>query len=145
MTVKLFKTYDRKNKLNKTLSDCLTLQGDLKSGVSIVNPSITLHNTDMVFTDYNYCYIVEFKRYYYVDDVKIDTSNVYELTLSEDVLMSFNDNIEKMTVEVVRASRPNADKIDCETSGIKTLVNAIALENPFSEKGNLYLATIKGV
>lgn len=145
MTIKLYKTFDQKEKLNKTLLNEKTLTGTLKSKMSIIKPSILLHNVNINFSDYNYCYIVDFDRYYFINDISIETCNLFELKLNEDVLMSFNDDIKNMTVEVSQGTLYNSDKVDCETSDKKTLVNSIDLQNPFDNNGFLYLTTIKGV
>lgn len=145
MTLKLYKTLDKREKLNKTLTNETIVRGTLKNKVSIINPTILLHNINLNFTDFNYCYITEFDRYYFIDDLNIENASLFELKLSEDVLMSFNADIKKMTVEVAQGSIFNADKVECETTEKKTLTNTIDLLNPFSSTGYLYMTTIKGV
>lgn len=145
MTLKLYKTLDKREKLNKTLTNETIVRGTLKNKVSVINPTILLHNINLNFTDFNYCYITEFDRYYFIDDLNIENASLFELKLSEDVLMSFNADIKKMTVEVAQGSIFNADKVECETTEKKTLTNTIDLLNPFSSTGYLYMTTIKGV
>lgn len=145
MTLKLYKTLDKREKLNKTLTNETIVRGTLKNKVSIINPTILLHNINLNFTDFNYCYITEFDRYYFIDDLNIENASLFELKLSEDVLMSFNADIKKMTVEVAQGSIFNADKVECETTEKKTLTDTIDLLNPFSSTGYLYMTTIKGV
>ena len=145
MTLKLYKTIDKREKLNKTLTNETIVSGTLKNKVSVINPTILLHNVNLSFTDFNYCYITEFDRYYFIDDLNIENASLFELKLSEDVLMSFNADIKKMTVEVTHSSIFNTDKVECETTDKKTLTNTINLLNPFSENGYLYMTTIKGV
>lgn len=145
MTIRLYKTFDQKEKLNKTLTNEKTVMGTLKTKMSIIKPSILLHNSSINFADYNYCYIVDFDRYYFIDDIMIETANLYELKLTEDILMSFNTDIKNMTVEITQASIYNNNKVDCETSNKKTLIKTIDLQNPFNNNGFLYLTTVKGV
>jgi hypothetical protein len=144
LELKLYKTTDKNNKLTKQLTGETVITGTLKNKVSLINPSIILNNTNLNFNDFNYCYITEFDRYYFIDDVNITNSNLFEIKLNEDVLMSFNDDIKNMTAEITEASGANVKKLDCETSEIKTLTNSIDLKNPFSENGFLYMTTIKG-
>lgn len=145
MTIRLYKTFDQKEKLNKTLTNEKTVTGTLKTKMSIIKPSILLHNSNINFADYNYCYIVDFDRYYFIDDIMIETNNLFELKLSEDVLMTFNADIKNMSVEITQASIYNNNKVDCETSNQKTLIKTIDLQNPFNNNGFLYLTTVKGV
>lgn len=145
MTIRLYKTIDQKEKLNKTLTNEKTVTGTLKTKMSIIKPSILLHSSNINFLNYNYCYIVDFDRYYFIDDIIIETNNLFELKLSEDVIMSFNADIKKMTVEIMQASIYNNNKVDCETSNQKTLIKTIDLQNPFNNNGFLYLTTVKGV
>lgn len=145
MTIRLYKTFDQKEKLNKTLTNEKTVTGTLKTKMSIIKPSILLHNSNINFTDYNYCYIVDFDRYYFIDDIMIETANLYELKLNEDVLMSFNADIKNMTVEIMQATVFNSKKVECETTNEKTLIKTIDLQNPFNNNGFLYLTTVKGV
>lgn len=145
MKIKLYKVYDRENKLNKTLNDELVLTGSLKTKVSVYNPVIMLKSDNFNFLEYNYCYIEDFNRYYFIDDIDINALTLFEMRLREDVLMSFNSDIKNMTVQINESSNPNSNFIDCKMGDKKELIQSIDLENPFSQTGFLYMSTIKGV
>ena len=146
MRIKLYKVYDRENKLNKTLNNELVLTGSLKTKVSVYNPVIMLKSSvNFNFSDYNYCFIEDFDRYYFIEDIEIDNLTLFEIRLREDVLMSFNNDIKNMTVQINESSNPNSNFIDCKMSDKKELIQSIDLENPFSKTGFLYMSTIKGV
>ena len=145
MIIKLYKVYDRENKLNKTLNNEKVLTGSLKNKVSVYNPVIMLKSVDFNFSDYNYCYIEDFDRYYFIEDIEIDALTLFEIRLREDVLMSFNSDIKNMTVQINESSNPNSNFIDCKMGDKKELIQSIELENPFSKTGFLYMSTIKGV
>ena len=145
MRIKLYKVYDRENKLNKTLNNEKVLTGSLKTKVSVYNPVIMLKSVDFNFSDYNYCYIEDFDRYYFIEDIEIDALTLFEIRLREDVLMSFNSDIKNMTVQINESSNPNSNFIDCKMGDKKELIQSIDLENPFSKNGFLYMSTIKGV
>ena len=145
MRIKLYKVYDRENKLNKTLNNELVLTGSLKTEVSVCSPVIMLKSVDFNFSDYNYCYIEDFDRYYFIEDIEIDNLTLFEIRLREDVLMSFNNDIKNMTVQINESSNPNSNFIDCKMGDKKELIQSIDLENPFSKTGFLYMSTIKGV
>ena len=145
MRIKLYKVYDRENKLNKTLNNEKVLTGSLKTKVSVYNPVIMLKSVDFNFSDYNYCYIEDFDRYYFIEDIEIDALTLFEIRLREDVLMSFNSDIKNKTVQINESSNPNSNFIDCKMGDKKELIQSIDLENPFSKNGFLYMSTIKGV
>lgn len=146
MTIKLYKCLDRKNKLNKTLQNEKIITGSLKNKVSVINPTIILkRETNFNFSDYNYCYIEEFNRYYFIQNININNLSLFEIELKEDVLMSFKSDIKKMTVQINESDRPNDNFLDCKMQDKKELIQSIDLLNPFSETGFLYMATIKGV
>lgn len=145
MKIKLYKVYDRENKLNKTLNDELVLTGSLKTKVSVCNPVIMLKSDNFNFSEYNYCYIEDFNRYYFIEDIDINALTLFEMRLREDVLMSFNSDIKNMTVQINESSNPNSNFIDCKMGDKKELIQSIDLENPFSQTGFLYMSTIKGV
>ena len=145
MKIKLYKVYDRENKLNKTLNNELVLTGSLKTKVSVFNPVIMLKSDNFNFSEYNYCYIEDFNRYYFIEDIDINALTLFEIRLREDVLMSFNSDIKNMTVQINESSNPNSNFIDCKMGDKKELIQSIDLENPFSKTGFLYMSTIKGV
>ena len=145
MRIKLYKVYDEENKLNKTLNSELVLTGSLKTKVSVFNPIIMLKSVNFNFLEYNYCFIEDFNRYYFIEDIEINALTLFEIRLREDVLMSFNSDIKNMTVQISESSNPNSNFIDCKMSDKKELIQSIDLENPFSQTGFLYMSTIKGV
>ena len=145
MRIKLYKVYDEENKLNKTLNSELVLPGSLKTKVSVFNPIIMLKSVNFNFLEYNYCFIEDFNRYYFIEDIEINALTLFEIKLREDVLMSFNSDIKNMTVQINESSNPNSNFIDCKMSDKKELIQSIDLENPFSQTGFLYMSTIKGV
>lgn len=90
MNIILYTTRDDKNVLKKTLTNALTKSGTLKENCDILNPSI-LFNFNPVA--YNYAYIADFGRYYYVDKPINEGAALWRVDLSVDVLMSWKDQI----------------------------------------------------
>lgn len=91
--INLYKNTAEPNRLDKT--DYLTLvnslNGEFREENSITSLSITIEYNKV--PDFNYIYIPTFNRYYYVDDVISVRTNLWEIILSVDVLMSFKDAI----------------------------------------------------
>ena len=68
------------------------LDCQLKDGVSLTNPVLLIRGSQYDI-GYNYCYIPKWSRYYFVNNIRINTGGVFEVSLSVDVLASFKADI----------------------------------------------------
>lgn len=91
MEIKLYKTSSPRKKLVKELSDEVTLTGTLRGQSSVMSPSLQIQ--DMSVIGYNYCYIPDFERYYYINDINALRANLFELSPGIDVLMTYAEDI----------------------------------------------------
>ena len=87
MEIKLYKTSSPRKKLVKDLTDEITLVGTLRAQSSVMSPAFTVQDTSVV--GYNYCYIPDFGRWYYINGIDALRANLYELSLGIDVLMTY--------------------------------------------------------
>lgn len=90
-TLKLYKNSSENNDLQKTISNECVVQGYSRVVVDMLNPVIELAGIDV--NSYNYCYVQELNRYYYIENVNIHPNGVYKLTMRVDVLMTYKDDI----------------------------------------------------
>lgn len=103
----IFYNYTGKtNVLYKTLdtSTAITRTGTLRRGTSIITPSIDVQTDLATFKSYNYCYIPDFHRYYFIIDRVSITSDFIRLTMNCDTLRSYNYRIDKSHCYIERAS-----------------------------------------
>lgn len=91
MDITLYKNNSEKNKINKSLSNGVTITGSLRNESNVVNPAIII-NIDNP-TPYNYAYISLFSRYYFITEYVSLRTGIWQLNLKSDVLMSFKDSI----------------------------------------------------
>ena len=91
MNLRLCINNSEKNKINKSLTAGVTLSGTLRNESNVVNPSIVI-NIDNP-TIYNYAYIEDFGRYYFITDYISLRTGIWQINLKSDVLMSFKDSI----------------------------------------------------
>ena len=91
MEIKLYKTSSPRKKLVKDLTDGITLTGTLRGQSSVMSPSLQIQ--DIAVIGYNYCYIPDFGRYYYINGINALRSNLFELSLGIDVLMTYAESI----------------------------------------------------
>lgn len=109
-TISLFKTNSENNRVVKTLTDEKQLSGELRSQTSVLNPSIRIESADNI-SAYNYAYISEFGRYYYISDIISVRTNCWIISLRCDVLMSYSAQI--------RALRPIIEREEIgQSSGL---------------------------
>ena len=71
--------------------EILTIEGSLLYNQSISNPKLIIKGD---IRPYNYCYIAEFGRFYYISDITVNESDIQTITLTVDVLQSFKSYIE---------------------------------------------------
>lgn len=82
----------------KELVSGTTLNGTLRDESSIISPSILFESADVM--RYNFCYIPQWQRYYFVRNVTSFRTNLYLVELECDVLMSFKNDIANFEVVV---------------------------------------------
>ena len=120
MRIRLYLNSAENNRLDKSayLQEVMTLDGNLREPSSIITPTITFNfpsilptplideddeevdtiDGDIVIDSpsilkFNYIYIEDFARYYYVSDIVIQRTGLYVVSLVVDPLMSFKDNL----------------------------------------------------
>lgn len=92
MQIILYNNASEPNTINKTISNALTLSGALLEESSIYNPKFRIcSNSDL--SQYNYCYIPEFARYYFISEIVIERNGIYNISTKCDVLESFKEKI----------------------------------------------------
>lgn len=95
MQISLFTYTKEKERVNKTdyLTNRFPLNGYLKNETSVKEPVILIEKTNPTLYDYNYLYIEDFKRYYFITGIKQIRSNLWEISAKCDVLYSFMNDI----------------------------------------------------
>lgn len=104
MKILFYKITDDPRKLIKTLGTVLhNLDCQLVDGTSIVSPSFLLtRNHTENFNDMNYCYIPDFKRYYFVNDWILENGNAARCTMHCDVLYTYRKEIQGISTLIER-------------------------------------------
>ena len=88
MQIDLFTCTAERNRVNKSnyISNRFTMNGSIKTPTSAMNVVIEIEKSNPVKYGYNYMYIAEFGRYYFIDDIKNISNNRWIITASVDVL-----------------------------------------------------------
>lgn len=97
MDIDLYTTDSAKNVLNKKLTKVKTIDGTiLEYDQNVNNLRISLYTSDI----FNYVYIPDFKRYYFVNDVSISENGIKIYDLACDLLMTFADVVKQSIIKL---------------------------------------------
>lgn len=93
MKIQFYKMSNVNNKINKRVPDtpALTLEGTVKDNCNIMDPVILVEKSGV--PDYNYVFIPEFNRYYFMSPATAVTNNTWEIKLHVDVLFTYRQQI----------------------------------------------------
>lgn len=115
ITLTLYQNFDEIFKVNKAINPIGQLSGTLRENCSMENPSILVEITGTIIPNFNYVYIPQFKKYYFVRSKSFFRNNLWNIDLKEDVLMTFKNTIYENTGLISRqANEYNNDLIDTE-------------------------------
>lgn len=141
MIIEFYKTASENNRLEKTLTDKYIIDGTLKSDFDIINPVIMVK--DSIIGRYNYCFIPDLNRYYFIDKIDI-VRNTLNVMLSIDVLMSYKEQIKELNV-IVSASESNPYYINYINGyDVRMDKEILNFENNFNKQGELILIALYG-
>lgn len=87
MTILFYSVSDRKNRLSKTLGTATSMTGTLREPVSLTDPEILIESATV--PKFNYAYISDLGRYYFIRSVIAEQNRLYRLALHVDVLMTY--------------------------------------------------------
>lgn len=100
MTITLMATGSPANMVTKTTLTVDTLNGALRYPTSLTDPTITIERSSP--TGFNYFYIPEFGRYYFLTGVASVANNLISITGHVDVLMTYSSEIRALKAVVRR-------------------------------------------
>lgn len=149
MQITLYKCLSEKNVINKIWS---TASADIKTyntsyatgSLDVLNPRILL--TDSSVQDFNYMYISELDRYYFIRPT-ITANGFYDLNAHVDVLMSHATQLKKEVGILARSEDVfNTFLTDqLYNSLVYRRVQTLLFDKtPFSTSGNGYYLTVTG-
>lgn len=104
MKVVFYSCLDDRRKKNKTRKNIIaTVTVSMESGSSIYKPVLVIQKESLAnFSSCNYCYIMDYDRYYFIEDIVTKRGGLLTISCSCDVLMSFKDEINGLTTLIVR-------------------------------------------
>lgn len=128
MKLQLSNTTDKPNVINKVLTGTKEVNIMLKKQDDVKNPTLILSRSTYD-NNYNYAYIPDLKRYYFINDVINVNFDTVKIVLQEDVLQTYKDDILNSNAIIVATSSPSylsselpsltTEESDTYTSNIK--------------------------
>lgn len=103
MNISFYYNQSDDRQINKTLIGEKTFIGTVRENVDVMNPVVRFYNREIL--RYNYCYIPDFRRYYFITSVTAVSSDIYDVNFTTDVLMSFRGEILQYPVIVDKQSQ----------------------------------------
>ena len=89
-------------KIGKSLTSAYYFANvEFKRPCEMLNPTIILHNITNI-TQYNYCYIGDFGRYYFIDEIQVLTGGRVSIKCSIDVLETYATEIKALNAILLR-------------------------------------------
>lgn len=148
MDIILYQTTSERERISKDLSSSLPLSGYLRGECSVTNPSFNIEVTNP--SDYNYCYIPDFGRYYYITNIVSVRTNIWRIDCDVDVLMSFKDailNLDVIVSDISLGESPVSTYYSGEqwASTVRTKTDIINFPNGLLDNGEYILITSGGV
>ena len=148
MTITLYTCSSEPIVVSKELSQVVQLSGTLREPSSVTAPVVKIELGDPVGC--NYAHISEFNRYYFIDDIVSIRSNLWEIHLRVDVLMSFATDIRRSEVIVDETATESAGgnryiTNDAFVSQVKHKTDIIKFSEGFTTQPHFILITAGGI
>ena len=105
MFITFYQNQSAPNVIPKVKTKKFDKTGTLKNNTSITNPTILLQLSDYDnIRQTNYCFIPDFNRYFYIDDIRI-MNTLVEVSMTCDVLETYKEDILNSTQLVARQEK----------------------------------------
>lgn len=145
MKIILYKNNSENNKIGKNLTLIREINGTLREQTSIMSPNFEVVGNDVLNS--NYCYIPNFKRFYFITDIESVKNDLWNIKMKVDVLESFKNEIGNNTATLSRQEQLynlylKDDKLQF-TSDTFTLYKEFP-NNPFNESQGDFLLLTNG-
>ena len=142
MEIDFYKNISEKNKIGKKLLNKLTLNGNLREESSVINPTILVEHNNL--SVYNYAYIPNFNRYYFVSEITSVRNGLWRVSLKCDVLESFKKDILNLSCIVDKQQNQGYSNNIDDGSYINradSFVEIANYQNGFNSSGEFILIT----
>lgn len=145
MVITLCVNMSATNKIGKSLASMTAYEGTLREECSAINPVVLMQVDNP--TGYNYGYIPDFGRYYYITDMVSVRTGLWRISFKVDVLESFRNEIISCSVILSDTENTGAETYlsgRVWKSKVKQLTDIMTFPSGLSESGHFILITAGG-
>lgn len=145
MNITLYVNKSEKNKIGKSLTNDFPISGTFRDVTNIINPVILIELNDIGY--YNYCYIDDFKRYYFITDIAVIRTGLFAISLMVDVLESFKSDIKNLSVILLNTQNVGSSNYlpsQVFRNNVKSKTDIINFPNGLNDSGEFILITAGG-
>lgn len=144
-TMKFYKNLSENNDVDKVLTDEKIVLGEPRGAVNILSPVIRANGKEygITYNTFNYCYIVELERYYYIDSFQFYANGLVEMNMSVDVLMTYKDDIRASSGLILKQRVYNPYYGDYDTESRADL-DTLTFNDPFNHDGEFVIVAMRG-
>ena len=146
MIIKLYRNVSPNNKIGKTLNSETTYIGSLRDSSQIVRPTVMIEATDL--TGYNYAYISEFGRYYFIKEIESYRTGLWTVKMEVDVLETYKTQIKALNCIIESTEQYGINKYlsDSESwvTSVKAKTDVLNFSSGLLNSGEYILITAGG-
>lgn len=139
-------TNSENNAITKQLYNTVSLTGTLRSESSVIRPVVMVEANSI--RNYNYAYIPQFSRYYYITEITNYRNNLWIVNFSVDVLMSFRNSILNTQCILLETESAGADPYIPDSrvwvTKVKDKTDIMPFPSGLSSQGEYILITAGG-
>lgn len=142
MEIHLYKNNSDNRNMSKSLLDEIAINGILKDSCEITNPTILIEANNL--SQYNYMYIPDFGRYYYINTIEVVRTNLWRLSCHVDVLMTYRASL--LNLKGVISRQQNQYNLYLDDGELPIYQNTSTVTKVFPNKinGESYILTVAG-
>lgn len=151
MQIDLFTCNAERNRVNKNdyMSNRFTLEGTFRQSTSAMDISVDVEKSNPLKFNYNYMYISEFDRYYFITDISTIVNGIWRIQGTVDVLMSFKNDILSTSAIIDKVETENNANLYLDDGSFvmdsRKYNEVIPFPNGLNENGSYILICAGGV
>lgn len=143
MLLTLYATKSDFNVINKELENALDIEINVRSNFDIINPQLRLSKIVGVdFQDYNYCYIPELNRFYFINQVSAINADIFSFECSCDVLESYKTEILASNARFMRQMKTGDYYDGSIDANVNKTVSKFEGNKGFNGESSMILTTV---
>ena len=151
MQINLFVCNAEKNRVDKNnyLGNRFAIDGVIKDTTSAVDILIKIEKTNPLENNYNYLYVPDFKRWYFITDIINVHNKIWVIKAHVDVLQTFKNDIKTSMAIIDKNELQNISNVYYDDgsfiSDVRKDIQIIEFDNGFNDNGSNILICAGGV